>query len=497
MDSMNKLSAIRKSGGNNLTTGLPDATIEAFFQRDPLLVQAIEEAYVRYLGIESEAPELLKLDERTQMTEVQQDFVNFYAEDAVNPYVPLAARGPWIVTSKGAVVHDNGGYGMLGLGHAPQHILDSMDRPHVMANVMTPSFTHFKLARALKQEIGHRRGECPFPRFVCLNSGSEAVTVAARFSDISAKILTDPGGRYEGKTVKVLALKGGFHGRTDRPARFSDSSHEDYQRYLQTFRGPRILVTVEPNNIAQLREVFEQADRDNVFFEAFFMEPVMGEGNPGMAIEPEFYAVARELTKERKTLLLVDSIQAGLRTHGCLSIVDYPGFENLPAPDMETFSKALNAGQFPLSVLALTEETAQLYKKGVYGNTMTTNPRGMDGACAVLASLTPELRANIVQRGIEFKQKLGVLKDELGGLITKVQGTGLLVSCELDKSFKVYGAGSVEEYMRRNGVGVIHGGKHSIRYTPHFAITSAEIDLIVDATKAALLHEPKLVAAGV
>ena len=64
MDSMNKLSAIRKSGGNNLTTGLPDATIEAFFQRDPLLVQAIEEAYVRYLGIESEAPELLKLDER-------------------------------------------------------------------------------------------------------------------------------------------------------------------------------------------------------------------------------------------------------------------------------------------------------------------------------------------------------------------------------------------------------------------------------------------------
>ena len=49
---------------------------------------------------------------------------------------------------------------------------------------------------------------------------------------------------------------------------------------------------------------------------------------------------------------------------------------------------------------ALTEETAQLYKKGVYGNTMTTNPRGMDVACAVLASLTPELRANIVHRHV-------------------------------------------------------------------------------------------------
>ena len=42
-----------------------------------------------------------------------------------------------------------------------------------------------------------------------------------------------------------------------------------------------------------------------------------------------------------------------------LSIVDYPGFEGVEAPDMETYSKALNAGQFPLSVLALRQETAE------------------------------------------------------------------------------------------------------------------------------------------
>ena len=496
MESMKKLEALRNSGGRILTPGLANRVIEAFLPKAPLLVEAIEEAYSRFLGIEQEVPELLNLDEQAQMSTVQIDFVNFYADDAVNPYVPLAARGPWIVTSKGAVVHDAGGYGMLGLGHAPQSVLAAMSRPHVMANVMTPSFTHFKLGRALKAEIGHRRGGCPFERFVCLNSGSEAVTVAARFSDINAKTLTDPGGRHEGKIVKVLALKGGFHGRTDRPARFSDSSQEDYHRFLQTYRGPRTLVTVEPNNPEELREAFLQADRDGVFFEAMLMEPVMGEGNPGMAITPAFYQLARELTKERQTLFLVDSIQAGLRAHGCLSIVDYPGFEGLEVPDMETYSKALNAGQFPLSVLALTKETAGLYRKGVYGNTMTTNPRGMDVACAVLAQLTPELRANIVVRGKEFVDKLKALQAELGGLITKVQGTGLLVSCELDKSFKVYGQGSVEEYMRRQGVGVIHGGKYSIRFTPHFAITTDELDMIVAATREALLHEPRLLAAG-
>ena len=114
--------------------------------------------------------------------------------------------------------------------------------------------------------------------------------------------------------------------------------------------------------------------------------------------------------------MLVDSIQAGLRARGCLSIVDYPGFGNSGAPDMETYSKAMNAGQYPLSVLAMTEATAGLFRKGVYGNTMTTNPRAMDVAGAVLAQVTPELRLNIVERGREFLLKLKAMQDELGAI---------------------------------------------------------------------------------
>src|SRR5690606_8682764 len=106
----------------------------------------------------------------------------------------------------------------------------------------------------------------------------------------------------------------------------------------------------------------------------------------GRGVTPAFYAAARELTAAHGSLLLVDSIQAGLRAHGVLSVIDYPGFENLPAPDMETYSKALNAGQYPLSVLAVSGHVAGLYRSGVYGNTMTTNPRAMDVACAVLDS---------------------------------------------------------------------------------------------------------------
>ena len=118
------------------------------------------------------------------------------------------------------------------------------------------------------------------------------------------------------------------------------------------------------------------------------MEPVMGEGNPGQAISPEFYDEARKLTKESGTLLLIDSIQAGLRAQGVLSIIDYPGFENSECPDMETYSKALNAGQYPLSVLAMTGKAAELYRQGIYGNTMTSNPKALDVASAVIKFIT-------------------------------------------------------------------------------------------------------------
>ena len=55
-------------------------------------------------------------------------FVNFYASATINPYVAISAQGPWIVTSHGAVIHDNGGYGMLGSGHGPKNIVSSMSK---------------------------------------------------------------------------------------------------------------------------------------------------------------------------------------------------------------------------------------------------------------------------------------------------------------------------------------------------------------------------------
>jgi len=495
MVSLHALAPLRAHAGRRRTVGLDDETVRSYAARHPDLAMAISAAGVEYARIRAEFADLLDLDEDAQIRAIQNGFLNFYSSDTTNPYVALVARGPWVVTLKGAVLYDSGGYGMLGFGHTPGAVLDAMARPQAMANIMTPSLSQLRFDRAIRREVGHTQGDCPYEKFLCLNSGSESVSLACRIVDVNAKLMTDPGGRHAGQTIKRVVVKGSFHGRTERPALYSDSSRKNYAQHLASFRGENSVLVVTPYDVDALRKTFAEADANGWFIEAMFLEPVMGEGDPGRAVPRAFYDAARALTEAHGSLLLIDSIQAGIRAHGVLSIVDYPGFEGIAPPDMESYSKALNGAQYPLSVLAVTAHAASLYRNGIYGNTMTGNPRALDVASAVLAQLTPELRVNIRTRGAQAVAKLDALRAEHPDLILKAQGTGLLFSCALGRQFKAYGAGSVEESLRERGLGVIHGGENSLRFTPHFAITEDELDLLISLVRQEMFKDARVAAA--
>ena len=487
--SLRLLDEIRSATGKADTDGLPDSIISKFLETDPSLSRAIEEASINFQSLVNEMGEkLLSMKESELSSLLQADYVNFYSAATVNPYVAIAARGPWIVTSHGAVIHDNGGYGMLGMGHGPDDVMNSMQQNWVMANVMTPSFSQKRLSDRLKKEVGHTRGNCPFSKFVCLNSGSESMTISMRIADANTLKLTGREGKHEGKPTKMLALVEAFHGRTHRPALISDSCSGKYEKNLASFKERDNVIFVPNNDLDCLRQAFERAEDEGFFIELMALEPVMGEGNPGLCVTREYYDLARHLCTEHGSMLIVDSIQAGLRGQGCLSIVDYDGFQDCLVPDMETWSKALNAGQYPLSVVGLSDRAAELYVVGIYGNTMTTNPRALETAISTLDRVTPELRNNIRDRGKEFVLKLKGLSKEIPGTITDVQGTGLLLCAELDpQKLPVVGFDCVEVWCRKNGLGVIHGGHNALRFTPHFAITSEEIDMIIGILREALI----------
>ena len=103
MQLIEQLAVLRNAGGAARTRGLDDATVLRFAATSPELVDAVAQAHARFLELAAELPQLIALDEVEQMRLIQADFVNFYTDDSVNPYVALAASGPWIVTLKGAV----------------------------------------------------------------------------------------------------------------------------------------------------------------------------------------------------------------------------------------------------------------------------------------------------------------------------------------------------------------------------------------------------------
>ena len=100
------------NGSSAQTTGLSDDVIKRFlFKTDggdlSKLMHAIAEAVVAFDRLITEfGIEYLRQDEATLVSSVQSDLINFYSPATINPYVAIAARGPWIITSKGAVLHD-------------------------------------------------------------------------------------------------------------------------------------------------------------------------------------------------------------------------------------------------------------------------------------------------------------------------------------------------------------------------------------------------------
>jgi len=390
---------------------------------------------------------------------------NFYNKYTKSPYVPIQAHGPWILTNEHKIIYDTGGYGMLGFGHNPDWLLQTLQKPHVMANVMTPSYEQEKIGNLLKQHTKYNQ-------FSFLNSGSEGIECTMRILDK----LT-----YENNTSNkdscFVNLESCFHGRTFMAASLSGSCKNIYKQteYLQ--KSTNNVISVPINDIDSfIKKIGELLP--NKYISGIIMEPVMGEGNPGQAITSDFYNCVRKISKENSIPLVIDSVQAGIRTNGCLSITNYPGFEKYDIPDFEIFSKAITNGHYPLSIIGIHKQYENLNLEGLYGNSMCANPKALDVCYETLSRVNVHVRDNIIEKGVSLKKMLIKLQKKHPTIITKITGTGLLVSAEINETINVWGRESLETFLRMNGLNVIHGGQNALRFTPHFNITDKEINLI-------------------
>lgn len=337
--------------------------------------------------------------------------------------------GVWLVDSDGRRYLDfAAGIAVVGLGHGHSAPLAAartqLDRLWHASNLFGTE-PAAELAAKLSDRFGGAQA------FFC-NSGAEANEAALKY----ARKATGKAG--------VIALEGGFHGRTlgalgvtGQPAKrgaFVDAA--------ATF--------VEPNDVDGLRAAMSEE------IGLILFEPVLGEGGV-IPLTPEFVSAASELD----ALLCFDEVQTGVGRTGTFFAWEQLGVK----PDLVTLAKGLANG-LPIGCLLVADDAAGAFVPGDHGSTFGGNPVSCAAACAVLDTIDAELLAQVQANGARLLAGLA----ELPG-VEEARSAGLLVGAELDRP-----AQAVVDAALDAGLVSLTSGQNVLRLAPPLVVEPEHID---------------------
>lgn len=237
------------------------------------------------------------------------------------------------------------GIAVTNLGHSHADLVDALNyQADLLWHTSNLFFNQQQalLARALI--------EISFPGkvFFC-NSGTEANEAAIK----AMRAWGQSSESGERPKQKIVALKGGFHGRT-----FGSMSVTGQEKIHGGFGDILAdVVFVEPGDIAEL----EAAVDDETC--GVIIELIQGEGGV-MPIDPAFVERARELCDERQALLTFDEIQTGMGRTGKYFAYQHYGVQ----PDLMSVAKGLGGG-FPIGALVVAENHTGVLTSGMHGST--------------------------------------------------------------------------------------------------------------------------------
>jgi len=283
-----------------------------------------------------------------------------------------------------------------------------------------------ELAAALSARFGGAQ------TFFC-NSGAEAVEAALKYA---RKATGKPG---------VVALEGGFHGRT-LGALSVTGQPAKREPFAPLVSGVRF---IPPNDVDALVAAVDDA------VGLILLEPILGEGGV-LPLEPDFVAAASELPP----LLGLDEVQTGVGRTG-----SFFAFEQLGVrPDLVTLAKGLANG-LPIGALLVADSADRAFVPGDHGSTFGGNPVSAAAAGAVVEAIDDELLANVGERAGELTASLA----ELPG-VESVRGRGLLIGVETAAP-----AADVVAAAREKGLLVLTAGENVVRLAPPLTVGPDEV----------------------
>lgn len=282
------------------------------------------------------------------------------------------------------------------LGHANPEINEAIKAQADRLTHVSNFYGH-ENAILLAEKLKEISGDPDVKVFFC-NSGAEANEAALKIARLTGR-------------KKFISTTGAFHGRT--MGSLSLTGQASKQKLFKPLL-PGIKY-IEFNNLKAAKRIL------NSRVAALIVEPIQGENG---VVVPDFgYLKAlRELTREKKILLIFDCVQTGMGRTGT-----WFGYENEGiAPDIVTLAKGIGGG-LPLGAMLTFSTVLKNFSPGDHGSTFGGNPIATAAARAVISVIEAESLLSKVKDD-ELYLKLEISKSPI---VEKVRGSGLLLGVVL------------------------------------------------------------------
>ncbi len=399
-------------------------------------------------------------------------------------------KGCYLVDTKGKAYLDfTSGLGVCSTGHCHPEVVSAIQNQAASLIHGCLGIVYYEPPIALAEKIGQILGgsETNLTSIFFTQSGSEAMETAIKLA------------KYVTKKHKLVAFRGGFHGRT-LGALSVTTSKEKYRAgyepllegvsffpYPYCYRCPwgRERATCEVYCADhELAPYLEALDNQVA---AVIIEPVLGEG--GYTFAPkEFIQKLVQKCREKGILVIFDEIQSGIGKTGT-----WFAFQQLDvAPDIVTIAKGIGSG-LPLGACVSTPEIMNQWTKGAHGGTYGGNPVTCAAGLASLKVIEKALPAVAGLGKLVLERLQSELKDH--PFVGEIRGQGLMIGIELvtDKVAKTPGVELVKTVLKKcldQYLIVVSCGieDNVIRLIPPLTITESELHKGLDIL-ISVIHE--------
>ncbi len=317
--------------------------------------------------------------------------------------VEVEASGAIVRLSDGRELLDFGSYAVTLLGHRHPAVIEAVSRQLNRMPTATRVLANPVVAELLDDLVGQMGGRL---QHVWLGSdGADAVEAATKLA------------RKATGRLRVLAVKGAFHGKT--LGALALTSNEAFRVGLEPLLGN--VTHIDPADADAVQREAAAGDVAAVIF-----EPIQGEAG-ARVLELDLLRRWAADARAAGAFVISDEIQAGLRRSGPFSPAIAAGLD----PDAVLFGKALGGGVLPLSAMVAAPELHAPLRADPTWHTSTFG--GHPLACAAgsaalraIDDLAPHAEAigRHVERGL---RELSVARPDA---IAAVHGAGLLWGIE-------------------------------------------------------------------